>query len=47
MLIGTLEALCEVRDNRRIENQFEIYLLFLYADCLEPVQVECSCCSCY
>ena len=46
---GTLEPLCEVRDQRRIENDFEIYLMYLFSDCAsEPPKVQCSCCDlCY
>lgn len=42
---GTLEPLCEIRDERRVD--YEIYLEFISAECgpLRPL-VECSCCEC-
>ena len=45
MFTGSLESLCEVRDERR--QNYEIYLQFLIADCGgdDPL-VDCSCCVC-
>lgn len=46
-LEGSLEKLCDARDDRRV--QFESYLaLMVEADCLEePQKVICSCCTCF
>jgi len=46
-LTGSLESLCNARDERR--DQFASYLaLNLEADCLEdPPEVICSCCTCF
>lgn len=46
LFTGTLEPLCEVRDERRQE--YEIYLQFMFAECEgdDPL-VDCSCCVCY
>ena len=46
LFTGTLEPLCDVRDERRLE--YEIYLNFMFAECGgEDPLVECSCCVCY
>jgi len=43
---GTLEPLCEVRDERR--ESFEEYLSVIESDCNgDPPPVECSCCLCF
>jgi len=45
-VVGSLEKLCDVRDNRRL--QFESYLTLVEADCLgESPEVTCSCCTCF
>ena len=46
-LRGSLEDLCDARDDRRAE--YESYLaLMVEADCLgEPPKVICSCCTCF
>jgi hypothetical protein len=46
LFTGTLEPLCEVRDERRLE--YEIYLEFMFAASVgdDPL-VDCSCCVCY
>lgn len=46
-LQGSIEELCDVRDDRRV--QFESYLsLMVEADCLGvPPEVACSCCTCF
>lgn len=46
-LQGSLEKLCDARDDRRV--QFESYLaLMVEADCLgKSPEVICSCCTCF
>jgi len=45
-LEGSLEELCDVRDDRRL--QFESYLTLVEADCFEETpEVTCSCCTCF
>lgn len=43
---GSLESLCDARDERRTE--YESYLATVEADCLgQPPEVICSCCTCF
>ena len=47
-LTGTLEPLCDVRDDVLIDNEADVYLEFLSADCNgDPPEVTCSCCECF
>ena len=47
-LTGTLEPLCEVRDDVLVDNEADMYLRFIFADCAgDPPEVECSCCLCF
>ena len=47
-LTGSLEALCEIRDDVLIDGEAGMYLRFLFADCAgDPPEIECSCCVCF
>jgi hypothetical protein len=44
---GTVEPICNVIPERRVSNNYAIYLRFFYVDCAgDPPPVECSCCTC-
>jgi hypothetical protein len=44
---GTVEPICDVIPERRVSNNYAIYLRFFYVDCAgDPPPVECSCCTC-
>lgn len=46
-LVGSMQPICDVVDQRRISNGFPGYLQFFWVDCLgNPPPVECSCCDC-
>lgn len=47
MLTGSLQSLCEAREDRR--KDYESYLAsMIESDCLgEPPEVSCSCCTCF
>lgn len=46
-LTGSVEQVCAVVEQRRIDNDFPGYLQFFWVDCKgNPPPVECSCCEC-
>ena len=45
---GSLETLCSVAEERRVQNNFPEYLQFVHTDCAGSTpKVQCSCCKCF